>query len=56
MATVNVLADLRMGDRETHTYEDADFYIDDEDALNIARGKEVVAYYPHGRYIYVNVT
>lgn len=56
MATVNVLADLRDGDREAHTYEDADFYIDDNDALNITKSKEVVAYYPYGRYVYVNVT
>ena len=54
MATVNVLADLRNGDREAHTYEDADFYIDNDLALNITQGKEVAAYYPHGHYIYVN--
>ncbi len=56
MATVHVLAHLGAGDREAHAYEDADFYIDDNDALNIAKGKEVVAYYPHGHYIYINTT
>lgn len=56
MATINVLADLQIGDSEAHTYEDADFYIDDNQALNITKGEEVVAYYPHGRYIYINAT
>lgn len=56
MATVHVLADLGVGDREAHTYKDADFYIDDHRALNITKGKEVVAYYPHGYYIYINTT
>ena len=56
MATINVLADLMGGDREAHAYDDADFYIDDHQALNITKGEEVVAYYPHGYYIYINAT
>lgn len=56
MATVNVLTDLGAGDHEVHAYEDADFYIDDNQALNITKGKGVVAYYPHGHYIYINTT